>query len=150
MKKLIVIILFLISATNLLPQSKGFGIGLIIGEPTGISAKYWTSSQNSLNFALGYSFAGKHNRVHLHVDYVWHNENLIRSAERLPVYYGFGGKLQTYDHTDASLGARGVLGLLWIPRNAPLDLFLEVAPVLRLIPETDLDIDAGLGARFFF
>lgn len=150
MKKILLIIFFLVAAANTLPQSKGFGLGFIVGEPTGIAAKYWTSSQNALDFALGYSFARKYNRFRIHIDYVWHNENLIRSAERFPVYYGIGGKFQAYDSENSSLGVRGVLGIMWYPRRVPIDIFLEVAPVLRLVPATDFDIDAALGARFFF
>ncbi|MHC1736755.1 MAG: hypothetical protein AB9882_01945 [Ignavibacteriaceae bacterium] len=150
MKKFLIIFFFLISAACILPQEKGFGLGIIIGEPTGVSAKYWVSSQNALDFALGYSFARKYNRFHIHVDYVWNNENLIRSAERFPVYYGIGGKFQAYDSENSSLGVRGVLGIMWYPRKLPIDVFLEVAPVLRLVPATDFDIDAGLGARYYF
>jgi len=150
MKKLLIAFLFLFPIATLMPQEKGFGLGFIIGEPTGISAKYWVSSKNALDFGLGYSFSNRHNRINLHIDYVWHNENLIRSAERLPVYFGIGGKFQSYETNNSSLGIRGVLGLMWYPRKLPIDIFLEVAPILRIVPATDFNIDAGLGGRYYF
>ncbi len=40
-------------------QDRDFGIGVIIGEPTGISAKLWTSPVNALDFGLGWSVRGR-------------------------------------------------------------------------------------------
>jgi hypothetical protein len=40
--------------------------------------------------------------------------------------------------------------LVWIPKNAPIDVFIEVAPLLDIIPETDFSFNGGLGVRFFF
>jgi len=39
-------------------QERGFGLGVIIGEPTGISAKLWTSPVNAFDFGLGWSIGG--------------------------------------------------------------------------------------------
>jgi hypothetical protein len=41
------------------------------------------------------------------------------------------------------------LGLSWVAAKAPLDVFLELAPVLDLAPGTDLDLDAAIGVRFW-
>lgn len=37
-------------------QDHGFGMGIILGEPTGLSAKAWTSNDNAFDFALAWSF----------------------------------------------------------------------------------------------
>ena len=37
-----------------LAQQRKFGLGVIIGEPTGLSAKLWTSSVNAFDFGLGW------------------------------------------------------------------------------------------------
>lgn len=34
-------------------QERRFGLGVIIGEPTGVSAKLWTSPVNAFDFGLG-------------------------------------------------------------------------------------------------
>ena len=39
-------------------QERDLGLGVIIGEPTGISAKLWTSPVNALDFGLGWSYGG--------------------------------------------------------------------------------------------
>ncbi len=142
-------------------QDHGFGLGVIIGEPTGISAKLWTSSVNAFDFGLGWSFGGdrigKHeeyyeegSRVHFHMDYLWHAFNAIHSSERFPLYYGIGGRINTGGGYDASVAVRGVFGITWLPHNTPIDVFLELVPSLQLTPSTGFGIDAGIGARYFF
>jgi hypothetical protein len=69
---------------------------------------------------------------------------------RLPLYYGIGGRLVLRgDGEDLGLGARVPLGAGYIFEEAPVELFLEVVPVLELAPDTDLDMDAALGARIY-
>jgi hypothetical protein len=46
MRRLILLFIFLNSFILISAQSKGFGAGIIVGEPTGISGKYWVSSIN--------------------------------------------------------------------------------------------------------
>ena len=53
------------------------------------------------------------------------------------------------DHDDL-LGVRVVGGFAFWPRNTPLDIFVEVAPVVDLAPATDLSANGGIGIRFFF
>ena len=47
-----------------------FGLGVMIGEPTGISGKYWLSPANAIDFAVAWSFANDAN-FHLHTDYLY-------------------------------------------------------------------------------
>jgi hypothetical protein len=142
-------------------QDRGFGLGLIIGEPTGISAKAWTSSDNAFDFGLGWSvggdrignYKGSYNggsRVHVHVDYLWHAFEAIRSSERLPLYYGFGVRMNSGAGYDGSVALRGVFGIVWMPHHTPLDVFLELVPSLQITTTTGFGIDAGLGARYYF
>ena len=142
-------------------QDRGFGLGVIIGEPTGISAKLWTSSVNAFDFGLGWSIGGDRigkdkgysdggSRVHFHMDYLWHAFNAIHSSERFPLYYGIGGRINTGGGYDASVAVRGVFGIAWLPHNTPIDVFLELVPSLQLTPSTGFGIDAGIGARYFF
>lgn len=147
---LILFAIMLFVSNNLVAQDKNFGLGIIIGSPTGISAKYWVSGSNAIDFGLGYSFSKKGGRLNIHADYVWHNFNIIQSSERFPIYYGIGGRFRVRENEDGSLGIRGVVGINWLSRTLPLDVFLEVAPVFRIFPSTSLDFDAGLGARFWF
>lgn len=130
-------------------QSNGFGLGIILGEPTGISAKYWTTSNTAFDFGLGYSLK-KNSRLHLHADYLFHIKNLAHTNENISFYYGPGARLRVVENGDSRLGFRFDVGLVWIPRNAPVDVFLEIAPLLDIIPSTDFTVNGGIGVRFFF
>ena len=132
-----------------LAQNRGFGLGVIIGEPTGISAKLWTSPINAFDFAIGWSTTGGR-QTDFHMDYLWHSFNTIHSSERFPLYYGFGGRIITGPSNNGSVAVRGVFGIAWLPHNTPIDIFLELVPSLQLTPGTGFGIDAGIGARFFF
>jgi len=141
-------------------QDHGFGLGIILGEPTGLSAKLWTSKVNAFDFGLGVglggdriSYKGDYNnsrRIHFHMDYLWHSFNAISSSENLPLYYGIGGRYNSGGGYEGSLGIRGVLGIAWFPHATPIDVFFELVPVFQVTPLTGLGIDAGLGIRYFF
>lgn len=136
-------------------QTKNFGLGVMLGEPTGISAKLWTANNNALAFGLGWSTyhprydeSGSH--VHFHMDYLWHSFDSIRSEEKFAFHYGIGGRFKDRGGDNGSLAIRGVGGLNWYPKDVPIDLFLELAPSLELTPSTGFGIDGALGARFYF
>ena len=57
------------------PQGKQFGFGIILGDPTGGTAKLWTTGDNALAFHLGASYFGS---PRIGVDYLWHLMFLIR------------------------------------------------------------------------
>ena len=157
---LVLCVFFSVQMSN--AQQRTFGLGLIIGEPTGISAKLWTSSINAFDFGLGWSMGGDwignnyygyHNRgsrIHFHMDYLWHSYDAIRSSERFPLYYGIGGRINSGADYNSSLAVRGVFGIAWLPHNTPIDVFLELVPSLQLTSTTGFGIDAGFGARYFF
>ena len=130
-------------------QDHGFGIGMIVGEPTGISIKGWLNATSAVDGGLAWSFV-KGSSFHIHADYLLHSFDVFKSTERIPLYYGIGGRIKVSNSGQSRLGARGVIGLGYIFSTAPIDLFFEVAPILELAPETDLSINAGLGARFYF
>jgi hypothetical protein len=155
-----VLCLLVINVKPVAAQDHGFGIGIILGEPTGLSAKLWTSKINAFDFGLGFSEGGDRisyngnydngSRVHFHMDYLWHSFNAITSTERFPLYYGIGARFNSGAGYDASFGIRGVLGISWLPRSTPLDVFIELVPVLQLTSNTGFGIDAGFGIRCFF
>ena len=144
----VVVSLFIISNLNF-AQQKGFGLGVVLGEPTGISAKFWLTPGTALDFGLGYSFTSSNSVFDFYVDYVFHNSNMINSEENFVVYYGPGARLKIKEST-SRLGIRGVIGILWLPHGTNFDVFVEVAPILDIIPATKFDFSGGIGGRYFF
>jgi len=146
----VVFLILLFLSIKINGQGKGFGAGVMIGEPTGLSAKYWLDDDNALDFGLAYSFVRSNSALSMHADYIYHAFDVIKSNYRIPLYYGFGARIRLVNDADNSLGARGVIGIAWLSDEAPFDVFFEVVPVFNLFPETALNLDAAIGARYYF
>ena len=153
MTKTLALIVFMavILSTAAVARDGDFGLGVIIGEPTGLSAKAWLSSKSAVDFAAAWSFE-KHAKFHLHADYLMHSFRLIKVEKgELPLYFGVGGRLilREHDHDDL-VGIRIPVGLEYFFDELPLDVFVEVVPVVNLAPDTDADMDGGIGIRYMF
>jgi hypothetical protein len=140
----IVILLCLTGPSN----AKQFGVGFMIGEPTVVlCGKLWLNQTNAIDG--GFSWSLKRDYLWLFADYLWHNSTLIPvTVGQMPIYFGPGGVIGIGDR--AGIGVRGNFGIAYIFGNAPLDIFLEFAPTVSLVPEPDFGVTGGLGLRFFF
>ena len=152
MKTLSVLLIALLAAAS--AQPSGFGLGIIAGEPTGLSAKAWLGGTVAVDAAAAWSVY-HYEALHVHADLLHHNFDLIRvESGDLPVYYGIGGRLKLANagrgEADLRLGVRVPVGLSYIFEAAPVDVFLEVAPLLDLIPKTEFGVNAAVGARYYF
>ena len=147
MKKLSLIFISVLFALNVLAQDSGFGIGIILGEPTGISVKNWITSKTAVDAAVAWSVYDP--SLHIHADFLVHNFNLITvSKGQLPLYFGLGARIRLADET--YFGARIPVGLDYHFSSAPLDIFFEVVPILNFVPSTTFDLNAAIGMRYFF
>ncbi len=137
------------------------GVGIIIGEPTGIAAKLYLDDDNAIQAAVGGAFIG--GGLQVHADYLWHPWILEeRDSFTMPLYLGPGARFIYYDKAAGGqdfvgVGARAVGGVLFDFKEIPLDVFIEVAGVLEWqFGEDDTDqglalaINAGAGARYYF
>jgi Protein of unknown function (DUF3996) len=153
-KMAIIGLLLAVSSASARTQGN-FGLGVIAGEPTGLSLKYWLDDERAIDGAVAWSFA-ENNSLQLHTDYLIHNYDLFNLHE-LPVYYGLGARFKFKDsdgsgrnRDDAIFGIRIPLGITYLFDEAPLDLFFEIVPVLDLTPDSRLDLNAAVGLRFYF
>jgi hypothetical protein len=142
------------SGTTALDFGLGWGMGYHRYDHDCWDNGYYNRNTKYCN-DLGYNYRYRNDRygyrgLHFHADYLMHNFNLIRTSEKFPIYYGPGLDLNFWNYGGTEIGFRGVVGIAWMPRSAPVDLFFELAPVLVLLPGTDLDMNAGLGGRFYF
>ena len=165
MKKIILFILIIngIIFTNSYaqsPENKSFGFGLILGDPTGLTLKFWTQRDNAFVIDVGASYFGS---PRIGVDYLWHFDAFKTNTTKL--YAGFGGALGIgqgrgfyyaehngfYYRSDngLGLGVRGVFGVNVIPLSSPLELFLEIGLLVGISPEFGSAADVGLGIRYY-
>jgi hypothetical protein len=131
-----------------LSQDKDFGLGIILGEPTGISAKKWLDDNSALDAAVAWSLVTP-SSFHLHADYLYHDFNLFSVKKgKLPLYFGIGFRIRIGD--EDRIGIRIPVGLSYLFEQSPLDIFLELGPVLDLTPATKLRLTSSVGIRYFF
>lgn len=121
-------------------------LGVILGEPTGISFKFWQSGSTAIDGAVAWSM-GRNESVHVHADYLFHNDLDVDQGVLL-FYYGPGVRTVFFDN-NPRVGARFPLGLQYIVDSTRLSIFFEVAPTFDLIPSTSFGVNGGLGFRFF-
>jgi hypothetical protein len=147
-KVLLICTLLIILTGTSNAQQTGFGLGLIIGEPTGLSGKYWINPWTAIDGAFAWSI-DKKSGVHLHSDYLWHDYRIISVIKgKLPIYYGVGARIVFA--TDNIFGVRGVAGLNYIFDGTPLDIFIELVPILDIAPKVGFDFNGAIGIRYYF
>jgi hypothetical protein len=148
MKK-ICFLIFALLAANTFAQDGKVGLGIILGEPTGLSAKIWTGKTTAFDAAAAWSFGTDNGSLHLHADFLKHKFGVLDvNKGQLPLYFGLGAKVVLAN--DPVIGVRVPLGISYIFADGTFDTFLEVVPVLNLIPSTDFDVDAAIGLRYYF
>lgn len=158
--RLLGVVTLLVLAPAGLYASDGLGIGIIAGEPAGVTLKNWVGEKAAVDAAAAWSFS-ENESFQFHVDYLRHNFDLLQLGEhegRLPVYYGLGGRLKLKSNNngnarnddDSLVGVRVPLGISYLFAAAPVDLFAEVVPILDVAPDTEFAINGALGARYYF
>jgi hypothetical protein len=146
----VLLLTFLMSGAALAQNDSGFGLGAMIGEPSGFSAKLWTTHQNSFNFGAALSLLNDSD-ITLQGDYVWYKWDLIDMDKgRMPFYFGIGARWRKRDVGDDNFGARVPIGLNYLFPNSHFDLFGEVVPILDLAPDTEFRLGGAIGGRYFF
>ncbi|MEL6346063.1 MAG: hypothetical protein AAFV53_23340 [Myxococcota bacterium] len=140
--------------------AQGLGIGVVAGDPSGLSLAYRPGQESYFQFAAGWSFTAE--RFHLNADYIYTITELTIPEDPslvFPLYVGIGGRFRlrgddqiddNNDGRDSSVGLRIPFGIAFAPRNFSMDVFLEPAFSLILFPDTDLGFDISLGVRFYF
>jgi len=135
-------------------QVRDFGLGLIVGEPTGLSAKWNFSPPSALDFHLAWSFNGG---IAAGADWLIH-------MGWLPVpwrpYLGVGGRMAVHeakkdDHGEPVEGevhvsGRGLIGCEYLFLEGHLGVSAEIGLGLDFVPAVGFDISGGLALRYYF
>ncbi len=130
-------------------------VGVVLGDPTGLSGRFSLDGTHSLEGAFAYS-TGSRSGVHLHATYLRDKARTfsIENSGPIEMYYGIGARLIAIDSGKhdgkVALGPRVPLGLLYNINNPNLEIFGELSLALDIVPETDVDLDAGIGVRYRF
>lgn len=146
----------------------GVGIGLQVGTPTALTFKFGAQGNADivLGVGAGIGYRGNFFGLHLHGDYLFTIASLINNADlHLSAYvgpglfitlfnanaYGFGfGYYYVGNYALFGFGARLPLGVNLRFAAAPIEVYLELDPMLLVFPGLDFGIGASLGFRWFF
>lgn len=163
MKKLFLLLALLTSTTLFAkPGTTGFGAGVILGDPTALSGKYF---MGETAFDAGLSFG--HHELLIYGDYLRHFPGKLGKQNEfvagLTPYVGVGPVFAFADgdddhkhhfieddDDDFAFGARIPLGVEWIYQELPIGVSLEIAPGAVIVPETDAFVQGGLAVRYYF
>lgn len=142
--------LIIVSVASAGLEDKRFGVGFIIGDPTGLSFKKWISNTEAIDVAVAWSLKEKE-KFTVQVDFLRHNfkEINIDNGE-MPFFYGLGSRIEIESDNKSKFGIRGVGGIEYIFQTVPVEVFFEVGPVLELVPKTDISLTGGVGVRYYF
>jgi len=130
------------------------GLGIIIGEPTGVSGNLYLSGHTSVDAAVAWSFANN-GGFHLHADYLFHEQDAVAvdgKSHTIPWYIGAGLRWRSNDNgAKDQFGIRVPVGLEFrVTRSKQMQLFVELVPLLDVAPSTHFRINAAIGARWYF
>lgn len=134
-------------------QPGHFGVGGILGEPTGVTAKYSIDRQFAVQAALGLSLVER--GIWLSTDFLIHIHNIFGVQDVLPLYVGGGlviqdrGNIGRDKNREASLGLRGVVGVEWLVQDR-ISIFGEASAQPFILPSLGFGISIAAGARYWF
>lgn len=156
------------------PGSGSLGLGLVLGEPSGIGARYWVTERVAAQLLLGGTF--RHGGVATVADVVYALPGIAsRSVARFDLSFGVGLELaraqhevtsgdpdghhchdepRPYCHSQSGVrvalfGLRGLAGASMVLTKLPLELYIELGPIVRMTPSVGLELLGGLGARYY-
>lgn len=134
-------------------QAGHFGVGGILGEPTGLSGKYTATQLIAVQGALGLSIIEK--GFWLSGDLLLQFRNVFTHDGRWPLYLGGGLVIQDRGNSgktnkgDLSLGLRGVAGVEFLAQDR-ISIFAEASIQPFIIPSISFGVGLGVGARYWF
>lgn len=147
--KFFIILLIILSSFALQAADNELGLGAMIGNPTGLSGKYWLKDKTAVDGGFAFSI-GKKARLSIHSDYLFQKDAafFFNDVHPLDLYFGIGGRMEFDD--DIEIGLRVPVGLAHRFMDQPADVFAEIAPILDFIGRTGLEMHFGIGGRYYF
>jgi len=124
------------------------GIGGQIGEPSGLSVKFYHRTGASPTFLAAWDLD---NFFYVNGHAVF--EHPFSDEEDLHFFLGPGAFVGLHDHPrdrddEVVLGISGTFGLNYVARR--LEIYLQLVPRISVVPDTDGDIGGGVGLRYYF
>lgn len=124
------------------------GLGLQVGEPSGVTLQFYNPASLSWDFLAAWDVD---DFFFLNVHGLYHRR--LGQQHDVHLFYGPGAFIGVHDRgrgrdDDVVVGISGTLGIgAMIER---FQVYGAVTPRLSVIPDTDGDVGAGVGVRYYF
>ena len=139
-------------------QGLSFGLGLVFGNPSGISFKTSSRGATAIDGAISWDLGEEKSHIKLTADYLWHHDKHF--------YYGIGGQgkfISGEDEKDEdkeeeeesdiekmNLKVRIPFGARKVFRDPPIEVFGELAALVGFFPSVKIGVGAAIGFRYYF
>ena len=140
------------------PARAEIGIGLFVGQPTGLDLKLDLQRKTALDIVAGWKgFEDRNHDGYAHLTFLVNLGNARGRSIVVPFRLGIGGAVWDRggdfgDDINVAVRAPFEVGIRF--RRTPLEIYGEVALVLVLLDENDnednVDADGGVGLRVYF
>lgn len=129
--------------------AKGLGIGIQGGwngwSNSALSLKAWLANDAAAQFDLTWYFGWG---LGFGAAYLIHNFDIIEvDRNKFPLYFGI--KAFGYFGGGAVVGIQVPLGIAWVPKEYPLDVFLQIEPGITLVPGVANGTGGAIGIRYW-
>lgn len=132
------------------PARADIGVGLFVGEPTGVTVKIGLERRTALELLGGWNTWDDGRGAYGHITFLAQLFAARGSSVIVPFRLGIGGAVYDAGPDDIGVAARAPLQIAFVFTGAPVELYGELALRLQAVPDGDVDLDGGLGFRIYF
>jgi hypothetical protein len=151
MRKL-VLALVLVAAFESTSRAESVGIGLFLGEPSGLDLKVGLSAKSSIDIVIGQTSFRENRTDYLHITWLLTPFVARGRSVLVPFRIGIGAAAIGVVDDNAHAAVRVPLEIGFRFRRTPIEIYGEVA-IKGVFVEEDFikfDVDGGIGIRFYF
>ena len=143
----LLIAFFIASPADAQPTGGDVGLGLQIGDPSGITLQFYNPGGTTWDFLAAWDID---DFFFLNVHALYYRD--LGDDPRLHLFYGPGAFVGFRDRgsrdDDVVLGISGTVGLGFMIEE--FQIFGSVTPRLSIVPGTNGNVGAGIGVRYWF
>lgn len=123
------------------------GLGLQLGDPSGVTLQFYNPGATSWDFLAAWDVD---DFFFLNIHALYYRG--LGSDPRVHLFYGPGGFIgfrdRGRDDDEVVVGISGTVGIGFMIDR--FQIYGAVTPRLSVVPDTDGDVGAGIGVRYFF
>jgi len=135
------------------PADGPMGIGVFMGQPSGVTFEMDLSAESWLDFKAAWDFSGTNSGYSIFLqgnyEYAFPGMVAIEDVSFIP-FVGGGVFVNVREGATPLIGVRVPVGIAYRFRNIPLELFLEAGIDIALSLSSDPNGSGGLGVRYRF